>query len=155
MQTKTVYVALTLTQSLFDLISHPREEYATPIKAQIESVSNKHGGRWSHQALQELTLLDSFIKESQRLHPMSVVLGTRKVMKSGGHRFEATTKNSAPVHLPEGSIVMMPTYGLHSDPSIYPDPNHFQGFRHIKAADTESKPNDQFLSFGHGERDKL
>ena len=56
-----------MTQALLDLCEHP--EMIQPIRDEVIQVIGEEG--WSKQALYKLRLLDSFLKESQRIHPPS------------------------------------------------------------------------------------
>jgi len=143
---------LTYTHVIYDLISHPKSEYVEPIMQQIHEVLAKHGGQWSAQALGELRLLDSFVKESQRLHPIVMVMGVRKVMPAEGYTFSPSPVDpgSKPIHLHQGTQLYYPAWGVHTDPDIYPDPESFQGFRFAQDEVPSSQPNDKFMSFGCG-----
>jgi hypothetical protein len=143
---------ITFTQLVFDLVSHPKAQYAEPILEEAQSVLAKHGGTWSVTALGELKLLDSMIKESQRLHPIGVALGSRKVVAEGGHTFVPDEPGAKPLFFPQGSNISTPCSGVHGDSSIYPDANRFDGFRFAKDAMPTSQPSDKFMSFGHGKR---
>ena len=54
-----------LTQALLDVIAHP--EYVQPLREEVITVIKAEG--WSKTTLYKLRLMDSFLKESQRLHP--------------------------------------------------------------------------------------
>jgi cytochrome P450 len=56
-----------LTVALLDLVTYP--ELITQLRKEIIDVLKD--GRWSKQALYKMKLMDSFLKESQRLHPVS------------------------------------------------------------------------------------
>ncbi len=56
----------TATQALFDLAAFP--EYVEPLREEIEAAIKQEG--WTKAALDQMHKLDSFIKESQRLHPV-------------------------------------------------------------------------------------
>ena len=56
-----------LTQTLLDLVAHP--EIIGPLRKEIEGVVAEHG--WGMTTLQKMTLLDSVVKETQRLKPAS------------------------------------------------------------------------------------
>lgn len=59
---------MSITQALYDLATHP--EFQDPIRDEIESVLSEFGG-WTKQALTKMKKLDSSLKESQRLHPVT------------------------------------------------------------------------------------
>ena len=54
-----------LTQALFYLALLP--EYLAPLREEVEETTNHEG--WTKAALDKMHKIDSFIKESQRLHP--------------------------------------------------------------------------------------
>lgn len=56
-----------ITQTIFDLLKHP--EYNEALRAEIHEVITAEG--WTKTALYKMKLLDSVIKETQRLKPVS------------------------------------------------------------------------------------
>ena len=62
------FVAKALTHALLDLAANP--EYLKPLREEVDGVT-KRGG-WSKSALDQLHKIDSFVKESQRLHPLAI-----------------------------------------------------------------------------------
>ena len=56
-----------ITHALFDLASSP--EYLHPLREEAEEVIEREG--WTKAALDQMPKLDSFIKESLRLHPLA------------------------------------------------------------------------------------
>jgi cytochrome P450 len=87
--------------------------------------------------------ISSFIRESQRLHPIGVTLASRKVTHKGGWTFENGD------HAPEGSLVSVPTYAVHRDKALYSDPEKFEGFRFVEDDNLKGQ-GDAFLAFGYG-----
>jgi len=63
--------SVSIIQALYDLALHP--EFQTPIRDEIETVLAQHGG-WTKPALTEMKKLDSTLRESQRLHPVTTGL---------------------------------------------------------------------------------
>lgn len=57
----------TLCFAFSDLLDHP--EYLKPLREELVNVYNDVG-EWNKATLANLRLMDSFIKESQRYHPM-------------------------------------------------------------------------------------
>lgn len=147
--------SITFTQLTFDLIGYPKEQYTDKILCQIRDVSRKYNGIWNMASLGELRLLDSFIKESQRVHPISVVLGSRVVMPDSGYSFSAAVPGAKPLHFAKGSVVTMPLGGVHFDPEVYQNPMAFEGFRSANDPVPSSQPTDKFMSFGHGKSTPL
>tara|TARA_R110002003_G_scaffold1993_8_gene23844 strand:+ start:10326 stop:10688 length:363 start_codon:yes stop_codon:yes gene_type:complete len=56
-----------VTQVLFDLASHP--EYIQPLRQEVIEVLGKYG--WQKTSMYQLKLLDSVLKECQRLSPIN------------------------------------------------------------------------------------
>ncbi|KAL3471356.1 cytochrome P450 [Aspergillus californicus] len=68
--------------------------------------------------------LDSFIKESQRLNPLSLVAFERKA--------KATLTLTDGTSVPKGSFIAAPAYHVGIDPEIYEMPAEFDGLRFCK-----------------------
>ena len=60
------------TQAMIDVANHP--ELIEPLRAEIISVLGKDG--WSKHSLYNLKLMDSVLKESQRMKPIAVGMST-------------------------------------------------------------------------------
>lgn len=56
--------------TLFDLADH--RKYYEEILEEIRAVQKKYGTKWTKQSLSKLEKLDSFMKESQRVHPIGM-----------------------------------------------------------------------------------
>lgn len=118
--------------------------------------------------------IDSFVKESQRLHPLGAgkftvqdprpinlcsVLLPSSVMVLRKSLEECTLSNGTKV--PPGIIIAVPSI-THRDPEVFADPSKFDGFRFVKMKERavmEGYPNKKFdmvtinthsLNFGHG-----
>lgn len=60
---------MTLTNALYDLAAHP--EYVPVLREEIDRISTQEpGGQLRKKTMPKLRKLDSFIKESQRIHPL-------------------------------------------------------------------------------------
>ena len=152
---------LTLTHVMHDLLAHPYSEYATPIMEQAAEVKTANGGSWTVRNLGELSKLDSFVKEVQRLRPIGYILGKRRVMKEEGAVFisgagplevpgYSGSLSGPEIYVPKDSHLIMPTWGLHTDETVYEEAETFKGFRFADDRVASSQPTDRFLSFGHG-----
>jgi cytochrome P450 len=60
------YTLQALSHALFDLLSHP--EYIRPLRDEVEEIIRREG--WTKSAIDQMNKIDSFVKESQRLHPI-------------------------------------------------------------------------------------
>ncbi|KAI0537507.1 cytochrome P450 [Xylaria digitata] len=90
-QTNAVHV-------LYDLAARP--EYIAELRDEIRSVVEAKGGSWDKTSYTQLRKMDSFMKESQRFSPPSVLSYHRFMMSA--HDMKDGT------HLPKGSHVAMP-----------------------------------------------
>ena len=144
--------SLTFSQVLFDLVSHPRARYIVPIIAQIREVLSDNEGMWNVKALGQLKLLDSFIKESQRLHPIQLTISGRNVLPKDGHTFRPAKSDfmAESLHVPQDAIVELPLWGVHQDPENYRSPETFDGFRFAQDSTPPGQLSDKFLPFGLG-----
>jgi cytochrome P450 len=59
--------SMTVTKALYDLASRP--EYTKPLREEVETVLKEEGG-FTQNGIRRLDLIDSFLKESQRLSPI-------------------------------------------------------------------------------------
>ncbi|KAH8792319.1 cytochrome P450 [Hyaloscypha sp. PMI_1271] len=113
-----------ICQALFDLAEHP--EYIPMLREEIEKV----WGPWNAykgdilEQFASLKKLDSFMKESMRLHGGGATSFRRKVL-------QPTTLSDGTFLLP-GTFVYFPIHALSHDPSIFPDPDVFDGLRFYK-----------------------
>ncbi|CAA7264109.1 unnamed protein product [Cyclocybe aegerita] len=126
--------SMAFTQALFYLAVYP--DYMQPLREEVEDVIKRYG--WCRDALDEMHRVDSFIKESQRLCPISILLLNRILVKD--HIFSDGTM------LPKGTAIAAATPTTHLSSSRYEDPLTFDGFRYVKlkaghigAAGTERK----------------
>ncbi|KAH8807465.1 cytochrome P450 [Xylogone sp. PMI_703] len=138
--------SLTLAQVFLDIMAQDQTIYADAMRAEAISALAAENGKWTSRSLQNLKLVGSFLKESQRLHPIGISLGAKKVLKPGGWKF------SNGDYVSFGDTVTVPAFPLQRDETIYPDANDFQGFRFVKdeRAEAEDSVRDTFLAFGYG-----
>ncbi|KAL4886235.1 cytochrome P450 [Aspergillus karnatakaensis] len=142
-----------ITQGLYDLMMHP--EYIGPLKREIKQTL-KNG--WVNATVRDFTsqrLLDSFLRESQRLNP------------SSEYNVHRTAKQPITFpdgfHLPEGTYFVFASGPLSIDPSIVRSPETFDGYRwcydHLQHGRASNRPiayqslvtlNESNLHFGYG-----
>jgi len=142
--------SMALTQALFDLASKP--EYLKPLREEVEEVIKREG--WSKAGLDHMHKVDSFTKESQRLHPIGVLMLQRCALVD--YTFSDGTT------VPAGTLVAVPSSSVHLDADIYEDPLKFDGFRFVKMkaragldGDSDKKfdivtSSAEFVAFGQG-----
>ncbi|XP_020495364.2 cytochrome P450 3A40 [Labrus bergylta] len=94
-----------------------------------------------YQALMQMEYLDSAINESLRLYPIA-------------SRLERIAKSSMEINglvIPKGMIVMIPTWPLHRDPAVWPEPEEFKPERFSKENKERIDPY-TYMPFGAGPR---
>ncbi|KAF4910817.1 Cytochrome P450 monooxygenase BOA4 [Colletotrichum fructicola] len=135
-----------LAHSLYDLARHP--EYVPQLREEIASVLCQDGSI-TKQGVFRLKKMDSFLREVQRLIPPSMVSTNRKALKP--------LKLSNGVIIPAGTSLAASPACVSRDPTIWKDPDEFDGLRFFKLRETEGEEKYQFatvnedaLSFGHG-----
>ncbi|KAF5349477.1 hypothetical protein D9756_008934 [Leucocoprinus leucothites] len=111
------------TQSLYDLAAHP--EYLAEMREEAENAISAYG--WTKSAMQHMRKIDSFLKESQRLHSMGYVQMLRKAKK------DWTLSNGTVI--PAGAFVGIASHPMHQEESSFPEPNTFKGFRFSELRD--------------------
>ncbi|SCO76981.1 probable gibberellin cluster-GA14-synthase [Fusarium oxysporum] len=104
------------TQVMFDIAQNP--ELVEPLREEIISVLGKQG--WSKNSLYNLKLMDSVLKESQRLKPISIASMRRFTTHD--------VKLSDGVILPKNKLTLVSAH-QHWDPEHYKDPLKFDGYR--------------------------
>ncbi|KAI4250738.1 MAG: hypothetical protein LQ352_005273 [Teloschistes flavicans] len=132
---------------LYDLASHP--EYVEPLREEIRDTSNEDGG-WQKSSFSKLRKLDSFIKESQRFNPPSM-LSYHRVMAQDYTLRDGTV-------LSKGTHLAMAVSAIQNEPAVTPRPEMFDGLRYYKMRQQPGEGHlHQFatteptmLNFGHG-----
>jgi cytochrome P450 len=159
-----------LTQVLLDLSTQPhliealRQEFITVIPQQ---------NGWKNTSISQLVLMDSVIKESQRLKPtessmppltwfpllsrmwLSTDVQPLLVLMRRYAMHDITLADGT--QIPRGTVLGIPIFGMR-DPEIYPDPDTYDGYRFMKMREqpgfkgvsqlVETSP--MHLGFGHG-----
>ena len=107
--------ALSLTYALDDLCNYP--QYIELLRDELKTCNV------TEEKLESLPLLDSFLKESARLHPSDSISVRRKVLQP--FTFSDGTTLSV------GDVACVPLQAIMRDPSNYPDSLRFDGFRFL------------------------
>ncbi|KAF3069057.1 Ent-kaurene oxidase [Daldinia childiae] len=115
-------VSSSMTHAIVDLACS-KKEYLGELRVEISSVIAKHGGKFDKRALASMVKLDSLMRESQRINTPVTVSIPRSVVKKGG------IKTPSGIHVPQGAVMVVPTYSIMRDAAIYPDPCTFKPFR--------------------------
>jgi hypothetical protein len=105
-----------------------------------------------HKALTKLPLIDSFLKESARLHPfstsqcpsirsMEIVLPHLRISLVGVRRKAVTPYTFLDgTHVPAGNWVCVPLKSIQRDPDHYRDAEMFDGFRFVSSNSGTERP---------------
>ncbi|KAL5337250.1 cytochrome P450 [Aspergillus crustosus] len=137
---------MNITFMLYTIMNHP--EYIAPLREEINGALNRFGGVWVPDLLAHAPKLESFCKETFRLHDISQFVNVRRVM-------QPLHLESVNLSLKPGTLIMTPCRPVHLDAEHYKDPTAFDGFRFYDAASNTCTPRVSttspiFLSFSHG-----
>ncbi|KAF4472124.1 gibberellin cluster-GA14-synthase [Fusarium albosuccineum] len=116
------------TQVMLDIAKHP--ELVEPLREEVISVLSQHG--WSKHSLYKLKLMDSVLKESQRLKPISIASMRRMTT--------ADVKLSDGTVLPKDKLTLVSAH-KHWDAESYENPDKFDGYRFYKMREEPGKEN--------------
>ncbi|KAI0045053.1 cytochrome P450 [Auriscalpium vulgare] len=138
--------AVSCTHALYELADH--RDYVEPLRQEIEAAVAEDG--WTKRALQKMRKLDSFLRESQRMHGIHVLTLKRFARKPFTFS-DGTT-------IPAGTLVACASRALHRDNETYSDGDVFNGFRFSSIRDKEGQStkhqmvvtDKDYLAFGLG-----
>ncbi|EOD46159.1 putative cytochrome p450 protein [Neofusicoccum parvum UCRNP2] len=133
------------TLAMFQLCARP--EWFEVLRAEVVEVLGRDG--WRKAALQRLRLMDSFVKETQRLQHETKAALTRLAKQ------EVTLSDGTVI--PRNSMLMIATEKA-MDPAIFPDAEAFDGRRFLDMRERPGQENKwqlvttsvEHLGFGHG-----
>ena len=135
---------------LYDLVVRP--EYIEPIREEIREVSKEEGAwmKWEKSSFTKLRKLDSFMRESQRFNPPTLLSMHRVMLQN--HQF------ADGVTIPRNAHVSMAVNAIQNDPETTPEPGIFDGLRYYNLRQREgeshlhqfSTTQEKILNFGHG-----
>jgi cytochrome P450 len=126
-----------LVYALYDLVDNP--SYITLLREELASAPDG----WL-SSLNDLPLLDSFLKESTRLSPSDSISLRRKALK--------TFTFSDGTVVPKGSWVCVPQRAIQRDAAYYENPERFDGHRFIKQGSALTDLDARFPFWGLGKR---
>ncbi|XP_012222539.1 probable cytochrome P450 6a14 [Linepithema humile] len=130
----------TATYCLYELAQN--QDLQNKVCKEIDEMLKKHG-ELNYNAVNDMTYLHKVINETMRKYPPVPVLN-RVCTKN----IKLPTTN---IHVPEGTLITIPVFGLHRDPSIYPDPDKFDPER-FNADKVAARHPYAYLPFGEGPR---
>lgn len=133
-------------QVMTDLMQNP--EFIAPLREEMIQVLSEGG--WKKTSLYQMKLLDSVIKESQRVKPVAMVSMRRYVDKD--------LKLSDGTVIPKGGIVGVSAHNMWSS-EVYEEAEKWDGRRFLNMRETAGKENmaqlvstgPDHLGFGHGQ----
>ncbi|XP_050439348.1 cytochrome P450 6k1-like [Adelges cooleyi] len=115
----------------------------TELREEILRVLKKYDGICTHDAIQEMHLLDMVLYETLRKHPPVAQL--ERVCT------QDYTIPDSDLHIKAGMTVQIPVVGLHYDPDYYPDPHKFDPSRFTQE-EKAKRSQYVYLPFGTGPR---
>ncbi|KAJ7240650.1 cytochrome P450 [Mycena haematopus] len=130
---------MALVNALFDLTTYP--SHIEPMREEVERVVGQDG--WTKAALNNMHLVDSFIRESQRLNGTAPVAMNRKVVAKDGFKFSDGTV------IPFGSFLSTSGRAVQHDPEHYDHPELFDGFRFARMREDLERNTDHAVFKDH------
>ncbi|KAI1752691.1 cytochrome P450 [Xylaria castorea] len=134
-----------ISQTIIELLNHP--ELIQPLRDEAIEVLRIHG--WTKAGLYNMKLMDSILKETQRVKPIQMISMQRVA--------------NADIHLSDGTVILKGTKcsvanTSRLDGGFYEEPEKFDGYRFLKMRNDPGKEHSaQFvttgvesLGFGHG-----
>ncbi|KAH9975533.1 cytochrome P450 [Lactifluus volemus] len=112
--------SMTFIQVLYRLLSYP--DCIEPLREEVEAVVAEEG--WTKAGMDKMYKIDSFIRETQRLDGLNIMVAVRLVLRP------FTFSNG--VTVPPGVLVAVPAGVAHRDEEVYTDGDKFEGFRFSK-----------------------
>ncbi|OMP84406.1 Ent-kaurene oxidase [Diplodia seriata] len=121
---------MALTRVVFDLCRNP--QWIEPLREEARSVlaadegGDGDGAVWGKSTLVRLRLMDSVLKESQRLSPVHLTLMTRVATA------DVVIPSLPHLPLPTGTMLAISSSEPLRDPRTFPDPHLFVGDRFLR-----------------------
>ncbi|QDS73163.1 hypothetical protein FKW77_002128 [Venturia effusa] len=132
-----------------DIVTQPGLVQA--LRAEIEEVLARHNGVFSTKALYEMRLLDSAMKESQRMHMLGPMMYHNKTRRG--------ITLSDGTYIPPNTTITGASLASAMDPSKWPNPETYDPYRFLKmrqASDEDAGKhqfvtlNKDMVTFGYG-----
>lgn len=113
-----------ITNVIFDLVaSDPSNGYIETLREEASSILEVDNGLWTKAGLAKMYKADSTLRESTRIGSFLGAGLARQVMVPEG----ITAPNGT--FCPYGSLVSIPTNGIHNDPDLYTNAATYDPFR--------------------------
>ncbi|KAJ4288118.1 hypothetical protein N0V90_012135 [Kalmusia sp. IMI 367209] len=128
---------MALTHILYDLASHP--DYIEMLREEVNAALSKTGGVYNRDCIAAMVKTDSFMKESQRLHPPALTTFKRRVMR------DITLSDGT--YLPQGISIEVDSSARYHDPAHFENPESFDGLRFSRLREqTKQKGAHQYVA---------
>ncbi|GKZ68719.1 hypothetical protein AnigIFM50267_003461 [Aspergillus niger] len=135
-----------LTNIMYDLTAYP--EHIQPLRDEIKAIISEDGGL-KKTSLTKMKMMDSVLKESQRMHPAGVAFINRVAM--GDITLSDGTR------IPKGASIAVSAHNM-EDETLYPNAKTYDGFRFYKKRQEPGNEHrfqfvttsPEHLGFGHG-----
>jgi cytochrome P450 family 6 len=131
----------TISFALYELAIN--QDIQRKLREEIRDVLSKFDGEISYESLKEMEYLDMCVKETLRKYPVLPFLDRR-------NNADYPIAGSDLV-LEKGTPIFISIWGLHFDPTYYPDPEKFDPMRFTEE-NVKSRPQFTYLPFGEGPR---
>ncbi|PPQ72663.1 hypothetical protein CVT24_012641 [Panaeolus cyanescens] len=120
----------TFVHVVYHLAANPR--FQELLRTEVDEIVERDG--WTKSALDDMVIVDSFIKECLRLHPGGHTAIPRIALQ------DFTFSNGQTI--PKGTTVCASIHATHLDEEIYPDPYKFDPLRFVNMAAKEDQHDD-------------
>ncbi|XP_074040218.1 cytochrome P450 9e2 isoform X2 [Leptinotarsa decemlineata] len=118
------------------------------LKLEVHETSETLNGKLTYDALVNMKYMDMVISETLRKWPTQI--GIERLCTKP-YTIEPILPEEKPIHLKKGSIIFIPTYGIHHDPELFPNPESFDPER-FSEANKASFNSYAYQPFGMGPR---
>ncbi|KAF1953041.1 cytochrome P450 [Byssothecium circinans] len=126
-----------LTHLLYDTAAHPK--YIPILRDEIKTALAQKGGEYNKDCISKMVKLDSFMKESQRLHPPGFANFQRLVLK--------TFTLSDGTVIPKGVTLNIDGWSRYRDAENWANPDQFDGLRFVRLREqSQDRGNHQYVS---------
>ncbi|TVY90415.1 Cytochrome P450 monooxygenase [Lachnellula willkommii] len=123
---------------IFDMLEHP--DTLSDITQEILEVQSKlPGGIWTRKALGQLKLLDSFMRESARVHALTQYTAAQRIPTETWSFKDGLT-------IPSGFTMAFPSYHHNFDSAVHPHPDTFDAYRHLRKREESNTHKFHFAS---------
>lgn len=131
----------TISNALYELALN--QDIQDKLRDEINEHYEINNEEWHYENVKRMPVLDAVFKETLRKYPPLTVLNRKSV--------ESYTFENMKVSIPKDTAIIIPVYGIHTDPDIYPNPDVFDIDRFTDEAVSKRHPM-HYLPFGDGPR---